>query len=297
MAEETEVTEPEVEEEEFDESDYYDDDGAEGDEAEGDEAESDESGDPKKPAGKEKPATKSELEDIARQYGWRPKDEYKGKQKWSDAAEYLRKQADNKANMLEQVKELRELKRGVSEVKKHIERSYKAENERLKAEISDLKAKRREAIEDGDVALVERIETDMDNLSKKVQEAETDTDNDAPATSNPDFEAWHQDNPWYGTDKEKTAYVDAQAGLPEFKGLPFNRAIDIIERRMKTVFGTAKSARRASPVEAPSNRQPKIFTERDLSRTERASMQRFIAQGILTKKDYLEIIARERGAK
>ena len=291
MDEETEVTEPEVEEEEFDESDYYDDDEAE----EGDEAEGDESEETPKPAGKEKPATKSELEDIARQYGWRPKDEYKGKQKWSDAAEYLRKQADNKANMLEQVKELRELKRGVSEVKKHIERSYKAENERLKAEIGDLKAKRREAIEDGDVALVERIETDMDNLSKRVQEPKADAADGDPG--NPDFEAWHQDNPWYGTDKEKTAYVDAQAGLPEFKGLPFNRAIDVIERRMKTVFGTAKQARRASPVEAPSNRQPKIFTERDLSRTERASMQRFIAQGILTKKDYLEIVARERGAK
>lgn len=291
MAEETEVIDPEVEEEEFDESDYYDDDEAEGDEAEGDESEA-----PQKPAEKEKPATKSELEDIARQYGWRPKDEYKGRQKWSGAAEYLRKQADNKQNMLEQVKELRELKRGVSDVKKHIERSYKAENERLKAEIDDLKAKRREAIEDGDVALVERIETDMDKLSKRVQDPKDDTQDEV---DNPDFEAWHQDNPWYGTDKEKTAYVDAQALLPEFKGLPFNRAIDVIERRMKTVFGApGKTARRPSPVEAPTGRQAaKAFTERDLSREERASMQRFISQGLLTKKDYLEIVARERGAK
>lgn len=289
MAEELGVVDPVEVDEEFDESEYYDDDEiVDEDEVEGDTA-------PAPAVEKNKPATKSEIEDIARQYGWRPKSEYKGKQKWSDASEYLRRQADNKANMLEQVKELRELKRGVADVKKHIERSYLAENERLKAEIDAIKSKRREAIEDGDVALVERLETDMDALSKRIQDEPKVAAGD---NVNPDFDHWHKDNRWYGEDAEKTAYVDAQAGLPEFKGLPFNRAIAVIERRMKTVFpGSAPASRRASPVEAPSGRSPKGFSEADLSKEERASMRRFMSQGLLTKKDYLEIVARERGAK
>jgi len=274
MAEEDVKTEEE--EEEVDEFDYYEDEDEEDDES-----------------------PSMSVEDLAREMGWVPKDEYtRGEDSWVNAAEFIKKGNELHHKFRDDVKSLRkqnaDMLKGVEDVKKHVRRTYEAENRRLRDELEGLKAQKLEAIEDADPDRVAQIEEKMEAIQKK----EVPVEEEVP--SNPDFDEWYESGgkDWYKVDPEKTAYADEQAQLPEHRGLSFKKLIKVIESRMAKVFPDHEpyTKRPNSPVESPSRKTGgKRFAVSDLTSEEKRSMRNFVDLGLMTQKEYLEGVARERG--
>ena len=243
------------------------------------------------------------IEDLAREQGWRSADEYNG-ENYVPPHEFIRngaKISESKRDTIrDMAKEMKALKEGVTTVKRHIESSYQAENEKLRQEIENLKSQKIEAIEEGDVERVDEIEKKMDAANRKVSKSSSES------SENPDFDEWAQENTWYGKNEEMTAYAESQAKNPSFHGLPPKRFYKAIERQVKTMFpeefsdkqGSKSNDKKTTPSPVMSgNRQSRNsggLTKFDLTANQRKVMAEFVAMGHITEKQYIAEIARQR---
>jgi hypothetical protein len=103
---------------------------------------------------------------IAREKGWKPKEEYEGDlSNWVDADEFVKRQPlfDKIRN---QSKKLKELEKTIEAISQHYNENIKQAKERA---IAELKAERKEAIELGEAARVDAIDQRIEQV-KKVEE-------------------------------------------------------------------------------------------------------------------------------
>ena len=146
--------------------------------------------------------TKSEnYEDIAREKGWKPKEEYEGEQDgWIGAEEFIKRQPlFDKIKM--QSKKLKELERTVEAMAKHYQTNIQQAKERA---ILELKAQRKEAIEVGDTVAVEQFDQKIDHVK-----AMPDPDIQ-PKGLAPEIEKFVDDNKaWFNKDEEMTSFAVA----------------------------------------------------------------------------------------
>ncbi len=141
---------------------------------------------PKDPSDKEAETP----EEQARRMGWKPEDEFEGKNEWVDADTFL----DNTDNdPVQQRKSLRTIKRnyiklekGVDAILAHQERQVDiARQEGYEKAQAESDARFNQAVEDGDDEAVREL-----YKQKTSEQPEHD----------PVVEAWAKDNPWYKTD-------------------------------------------------------------------------------------------------
>jgi hypothetical protein len=157
-----------------------------------------------------------DYETEARDQGWRPKEEWTGKpDNWKDAKTWVEFGDTNKRlSTIEQ-----RIEKEVSDRVGKMEKMFSAQAARLQAthdrEMASLKAERKAAIKDGDVALVERYDAEIDKR-----------ENQAPLTDDPKAErdkaekAFADANPWYGPNRKMTAFAkgysqDLASGNPD----------------------------------------------------------------------------------
>lgn len=171
-----------------------------------------------------------ELEKEARSMGWRPKDQFPGNpDNWVDAEEFVERGKHIMPILLENNKRLKKdlltrdekigsLEETVKNSQKAVAALRKQFSEITKHEVEkakqDLKARLREARENGDIDEELEIREELDNVTaaaKKAQEEHDEAADDvtAPTTSqqkgmHPDFPVWQKLNPWFGKDQEKT---------------------------------------------------------------------------------------------
>ena len=230
-----------------------------------------------------------EVETLAAEIGWRPDGEL-------DAKDYILKSKDIQDTMRTHIKDqksqLSGLGTAVKELKVHNERVYKAEVRQLKGELSTLKAKKKEAIEEGDVDAVDKLDDEIDGVKEamvKPEKVEAD---------NPEYEGWVKNNDWYEKDKEMKEY--ANAIVAENPGASFKRITALVDKKVKAMFpdkfdGKAKA--KASPVEGSSRKiASSRFTESDLTSGQKSIMRDFVKMGIMSKKDYIADIQKTQEA-
>lgn len=151
-------------------------------------------------------------EDIAfaESAGWKPKEAWDGPEdQWQDAAAFA---ADarkinkvlNKSNQSLR-RELEQIKAGQAEYAEFIRAAAKREYDDKLAHLTVRKA---EAISDGDGAEVTRIEREIDTLQPPPKAPGTPPDGVDP-TAKAQILEWHERNPWYGQDDDKTDLVVA----------------------------------------------------------------------------------------
>ena len=240
----------------------------------------------------------SEIESLATELGWRPKDEFSGDD-FIDAAMYIRKSRDiqdtMKSHIKEQKQQLAEMNNSVAELKTHNERVYKAEVSRLQSEVESLKNEKRTAIEDGDIAKVDELDKKIDGLKESMVEPKPET---AKTTANPEFEDWVKDNGWYLKDPEMAAYADTIAD--KHTGAPFKRLASLVTNQVKEMFPDKFPANRSTPtvssVESAGRKTTTKFTKADLTDGQKSIMKQFVRQGIMTEKQYIEDIKKLEGA-
>lgn len=245
------------------------------------------------------------VEELAKELGWTPKDDFKGnKDDYVDAATYIRRSKDiteAKNNQIGSLKkQLKDISAVVNELKTHNERVYRTEVRRLEGELNTLKAERRVAISDGDVDKVEEIEKKINELHTDANQALNDAkgNNHPDPDSNTDWVEWKKSNGWYGEDDEMTQFADNFA--KRYEGVDFKRVLKIVRTEVERVFPEKfdkddKPSNKAAsnPVE-PGTRKAATktrFTKADLTPAQRAIMGKFVRQGVMTEEAYIKDLA------
>jgi hypothetical protein len=244
------------------------------------------------------------LESVAEQLGWKPKKNFQGEDDtFVDAKTYILRSKDIQDSLRKHLKENKQkmtsLEKGLEDLKFHNERVFKTQLAQQKKQIEELKAQRKEAIEEGDVEKVDKLEVQMNELM------ESDNSDDKPAPKvDPEvyetFSGWIKENTWYDVqglnegDTDLTQYANYVSDLPEYKGLPYAHKLKKVTEKVKEMFPehfqkTPQPKAARNPVEAPNLKSMKgRFTARDLNDTQKSVMRNFIKQGIMTEKEYID---------
>jgi hypothetical protein len=238
--------------------------------------------------------------------GWTPREEWKGDpSKWRSAAEFVERgkeilpivnkrleQERQRSAQLE--RELQEMRATLQEFREYSKR----DKERMyKKALEDLKAKKKQALEEGDADAVLEIDDAILELRESNKKALEEEKPAAPAydpANDVVYQTWLAENRWYGTDVELTYYADAIGRVlahnnPELKGRPF---LDAVKQRLREQFPDKfdNPRRKIATVEGSSvgTSSSKLKrTYENLPPDAKAACDRFVKQGLMTREEYV----------
>ena len=153
-------------------------------------------------------AQAKESEEQARSIGWRPKDDWKGDpDKWVDAEAYLKKGEEilpilrkDRERLFGEVSSLKQDIQGLmkyhKEDRQRFQERIQAEHE---AELEELKAKQRAAVDDRDVDTYDQLETERKALEAKqvTPPIVKQQPGQVAQEDQQEWDGWLKDNPWY----------------------------------------------------------------------------------------------------
>lgn len=199
------------------------------------------------------PVEVSEAEQRALNYGWKPKEEWHGPEdQWVTAEEFNRRsklfhQINSQRGEISELKNA--LKRMHSMMVKNNETAYQNA-------INELQTQRHTALQQGDTETVVQIENQVNQMNTAMRQSTQEMNDSFHLPDVPEFFLhWREQNPWYGSDKEKTAYADAIAGVLaqdyQQKGMAINKEdlLNQVANKVMTTFGgpRAKAVNKKSP--------------------------------------------------
>lgn len=240
----------------------------------------------------------------AEQSGWVPKEKFRGNpDEWVDAEAFvkrgreinpfLRKSNERLKRELDEAKsELGDLKLTTKEFAAEF---AKMKENAYKRAIGDLKAQRRDAIKDEDLALADELEERIDGLKEEQKAIPVKKEEAKPAA--PDMTAyneWKDDNRWYRPENEEAydmAEVIALRLRKEDPSLVGRAFLDEMTRRVKKRLPEAfeNKNREKAPHEGPSSRG----TTKDkhgyasLPADAKAACDKFVKAKLMTQEQYL----------
>ena len=240
----------------------------------------------------EQPKELTPIEELAKEIGWNP--DFAGDNA-VDAKTYILRGRDIQDSLNKRVsnlsKELTAVKEGVEVVRWSAEQSRKQEVDRLKAEIKDLKARRREAIQDGDADAVEAFDGKIKAHENAVKGVPAPKPNGSP----PEFDEWVKDNKWYLENNEMQRYANALHKTPEYQALlqaSYPRMLKKIEAAVKKEFPEAFPTEKKDPPPAVSGTTQRVSkktkqaaTAKDLSYEQKKTGTDFVNMGIYKNLD------------
>ena len=249
----------------------------------------------------------------AKRMGWVPEDDFRGpKENWVDAETFIER-GENELPILRERNRaldkrlesteaaLTEVNQTLKEFKGHYTRVEQRAYDRA---VADLKAKQRQAVEDGDAEAFDAIDQEIEDLRKEATPAkpkgeDTTTTTTAPDPEKaPDFVAWKTENPWYDTDLDMAVYADQAAATlsrqqPDLKGKAFfDKVTEAVRGRFPDKFSNPRR-RDAAHVEGAGDAGGggggggggKTYA--DLPPEGKAACDRFVKQGLMTKEQYV----------
>ena len=244
-----------------------------------------------------------EVESQAKILGWKPKDEFNGPdEKWRDAAEYIQHGKDTlpilRENNKRLISEIQELKQTFKEFSDYHRSSIeKTKRQSYEKAIKDIAKEQRKAVEDGDVEKFDMLEQEKAKIAEP--EPEPEPGHQAPEKS-PELIKWEQANPWYEGDTideiMMTARANEIAAVMQAKKMPFEKILETVSEAMKREYPdhfTNKRASSTASVNSPtrsagavSGKKGKTFD--DLDAEAKATCNRFVKEGLMTKEEYIK---------
>lgn len=236
----------------------------------------------------------ADFEAQAKALGWVPKDQFRGDaERWVDAETFVRRGEEimpilkqNNARLQAEVEGLRGQLTEAQETIKAAQESIEALKEyqteatqeavkKAKKDLMDQIAAAREAGDvKGELELTEQLD-DVRQAERDVRNATKPTPTPKPTaapagtpgqpTASPEWTAWQKDNPWFGTDRRRTALMIAEAeelrADPANKGLVgkafFDKAAENAEAILNPVARHSKVESGAGSATAPAGRPGK----------------------------------------
>ena len=178
-------------------------------------------------------------EDLARQSGWVPKEDYRGNPNtWVDCDEFNRR-APLFEKINEKNKQIDKLTHRLDLVVDHMKSVEQSTRDKT---IQELKEQQRQTVEDGDADAYDKIGETIEEIEKqeepnidKVDEVKTvdkPTDEAPPAVK-----AFAARNDWFEKDAKMTRYMlAATEDMVRTRGLHLEEAIELAEAEVKQVF-------------------------------------------------------------
>lgn len=229
------------------------------------------------------------IEAQAKEQGWNP--DYEGPNK-TDAKTFVEK-GEKIAGILKsrvdrqerEIQKLQQNNRDFAEYTKGQQDKLKTENEGL---LSQLEEKRSAAINDSDGAEFTRLDREIDRVREDLQ---PDTNGQQ---HNPEADAWLVGNGWYNEDTDLQAYADGISGRLVQEGYSGTAYWQELTRRTREANPQKfenPNRERSNSVEAGNTPSPKNSKERtfdNLPPDAQAACQRYEADGLITKEDYVK---------
>lgn len=167
------------------------------------------------------PPADPEVEARARRMGWKPRDEFNGRNgaSWVDADEFVQRGETMMPLLLERNraldKQVSTLGNDLTETKTMmqtlLERTRKAEETGYKRALSELEAKQRAAVQAGDTEAFEGAARQIKELTPPPPPPEPPKP--AAQTVDPVIQTWIADNPWFNRDPEANAIATGIHGV------------------------------------------------------------------------------------
>lgn len=203
----------------------------------------------------ELPEVNPEIEDQARRYGWKPKDEWVGDTtNWRDAESFMQ-QGHIVAKKLEE--RLGETERQAQERIARLEQEAQDRFARLDAmnkqaaeirkqnharELQRIKAEMKSAVENGDMERFNALMEAQDaTYAAQEQEREAPApqqpkNDEPPAGDRAAFHEWANANPWFNTDPEMNGAANGYFASIQNNGKPIRENLQAVTQRMRELY-------------------------------------------------------------
>ena len=237
----------------------------------------------------------SPTEQKAMESGWVPKEEFQGDEhKWVDAGEFLRR-GELFKKIEDQGKQLKDVRSALNELKKLNSQVQEVEYKRA---LETLKAQKKAALEDGDADAVIAVDDRIDMVKEQQKALQQ-----APAPSedgqeHPEFVAWTEQNNWYKTSTPMKAFADALGQELRAAGNSPSQVLKKVAEEVRKEFPNKfRNPNQDKPgaVEGGSGRGVSSTAKFTLSDEERSVMNKFVRQGVMSEKEYIEQLKKVRG--
>ncbi|MCP4613028.1 MAG: hypothetical protein GY845_30410 [Planctomycetes bacterium] len=251
----------------------------------------------------------SEVEELAASIGWNAG--YKGEDA-IDAKTYILKSREIQDTMKDHNQDLQSKLDSVNEnigvIKTHYESLMEKEKAKLEGELTDLKQKRDEAIEEADIDTVHSLDGKIKDTETEIAKPDAKPDVDANEQKRADFQAIFAQMPedneeGLGDLYNTTALRDALIARVNQKidkgadGTLYSTYLEAGNEIRKEVFGEPKPTPKpetppVSPVEKGGTRTTtNKLTKRDLSPSQKTAMREFINLGVFkTEEEYIKAL-------
>lgn len=244
-------------------------------------------------------------EQIAFDQGWRPEDQFTGKDgNWKTAGEYIMY-----GEHQEQLREMKaDQRRASADVDSRIAGLNKLHEAQTTAKINDLKQAQREAVNDMDIEKFDKLETEIkDQTAQQVKTATPAATDDRPQ----EILDWEAKNPYINEANSKKAN-DAKWHWSQAQANPaintsYKALFDYVDGKMAESYPaeTPTNPRRNMPTNteqsvksSPRGSKSRAITMNDLTQDERAAWHQFSDAGLFSsEKEYLQAVTDTRKSK
>lgn len=231
----------------------------------------------------------SKYEETARAQGWVPKEEWNGDpDDWTDAKEFVRR-GELFSKISSQSQEMKEMRKAMSALIEHHQKVKETEYTRA---LSYLKSQKKAALEEGDADKLLEVEDAIDVLKTEQQQNKQETKEEVKQQLSPDFVDWVRANQWYAKDPEMRAFAD-DVGVGYFsrhKGASEKEVYQYVAERVKKAYPEKfKGQGTKIPTVESGSSGNRVTKTNDVKLTDeqRAVMNTFVRQGIMTKEEYI----------
>ncbi len=180
--------------------------------------------------------TYTEDEQLAMESGWVPKDQWKGDPDAWRSAKDFNERGELFERIKQQSRDIQNLKQAMTFLTDQHKKQYIAGYNEA---INSLKAKRDQALEEGDLVAAQRLNDKIDDVRDNLKQAkETPVQANTTIQPTPEFIAWKNKNSWYMNDKTMTSFADAvgHAFFAENPGTTETAMLNTVSREIKKRF-------------------------------------------------------------
>lgn len=244
-------------------------------------------------------------EQIAYDQGWRPEENFTGKDgNWKTAGEYIMY-----GEHQEQLREIKaDQRKQASDFDNRISSLNKLHEAQTEAKIKNLKQAQREAVEDNDLEAFDKLETEIKDQTDQQAKAATPAATDSRPQEVVDWEA---NNPWIN-DANSKKVNDAQFYYKQAWDNPalngnYKAVFDYVDKQMAESHPseTPTNPRRSMPTNTeqstrttPRGGKSRALTMNDLTQDERSAWNQFSDAGLFSsEKEYLQAVTDTRKSK
>lgn len=242
-----------------------------------------------------------EIQELGRAIGWVPKEDFVGDEnEWVSASDFIKN-----AGLVARKQKItnHRLEQTIEEMRRDVKKTLEYQNSIAAKEIQRLKdelnAAKEDAIKEGDVESVKKIDAQLDDLEEKEESGSADQ---LP----PEYEEWHKNNPWYGgtstEDKRLTRIAEAIAAEYEGSNMTPKQVYDEIDKEIAEIRNMKKKTQekpktRVSDVAGAGGKlrttgDKQRFTINDLTFEQRTVAKNMVAKGFFkNEQEYVDSLA------